>query len=138
VIVIIEDSSFLSGIGPHSLPYPSHLRHYPPFDIEARYSRKRSTAWTGYKVHFTELCEDDEPHFIVEVVSTDATTVDGSVLQEIHEHEAAHDLLPHQHLMDMGYVDAEELAENQMRYQVDVVGPVMPDTCLRIQRSWTV
>jgi len=74
------------------------------------------------------MCEDDEPHFIVEVVSTDATTVDGSVLQEIHEHEAAHDLLPHQHLMDMGYVDAEVLAENQMRYQVDVVGPVMPDT----------
>ncbi len=84
------------------------------------------------------MCEDDEPHFIVEVVSTDATTVDGSVLQEIHEHEAAHDLLPHQHLMDMGYVDAEVLAENQRRSHVDVVGPVMPDTCLRIQRSWTV
>ena len=107
---------------------PGALLITSPYDIEARYSRKRSTAWTGYKVHFTELCEDDEPHFIVEVVSTDATTVDGSVLQEIHEHEAAHDLLPHQHLMDMGYVDAEVLAENQMRYQVDVVGPVMPDT----------
>src|SRR6266700_6081813 len=26
--VTIEDSSFLSGIGPNSLPYPSHLRHY--------------------------------------------------------------------------------------------------------------
>jgi len=90
-------------------------------------------------LHFTspQMCEEDEPHFIVEVVSTAATTADGSVLQEIHEHEAAHDLLPHQHLMDMGYVDAEVLAENQMRYHVDVVGPVLPDTCLRIQRSWT-
>jgi len=107
---------------------PGALLITSPYDIEARYSRKRSTAWTGYKVHFTELCEDDEPHFIVEVVSTDATTVDGSVLQEIHEHEAAHDLLPHQHLMDMGYVDAEVLAENQKCYQVDVVGPVIPDT----------
>lgn len=92
----------------------------------------------GIRFTSTSMCEDDEPHFIVEVVSTDATTVDGSVLQEIHEHEAAHDLLPHQHLMDMGYVDAEVLAETQMRYHVDVVGPVMPDTCLRIQRSWTV
>src|SRR5215831_12315085 len=45
-----------------------------PYDIEARYSRKRSTAWTGYKVHFTQMGEDDEPHFIVEVVSTHAST----------------------------------------------------------------
>ena len=109
-----------------------------PYDIEARYSRKRSTDWTGYKVHFTETCEDDEPHFMVEVMVTEATTPDGSVVQELHEDEAAHELLPHQHLMDMGYVDAEVLAESQRRYQVDVVGPVMPDTCLHIQRSWTV
>src|SRR6266496_4507708 len=30
MMVTIEYSSFLSGIGPHSLLYPSHLRHYPP------------------------------------------------------------------------------------------------------------
>ena len=41
---------------------------------------------------------------------------------------AAHELLPHQHLMDMGYVDAEVLAESQRRYQVEIVGPVIPDT----------
>ena len=99
-----------------------------PYDIEARYSRKRSTDWTGYKVHFTETCEDDEPHFIVEVVSTDATRADGSVIEELHEDEAAHEILPHQHLVDMGYVDAEVLAGSQMRYQVDIVGPIIPDT----------
>jgi transposase len=99
-----------------------------PYDIEARYSRKRSTDWTGYKVHFTETCEDDEPHFMVEVMVTAATTPDGSVVQELHEDEAAHELLPHQHLMDMGYVDAEVLAESQRRYQVEIVGPVIPDT----------
>jgi len=107
---------------------PSALLITSPYDIEARYSRKKSTVWTGYKVHFTETCEDDEPHFIVEVVTTDATTPDGSVIEELHEDEAAHELLPHQHLMDMGYVDAEVLARSQMRYQVDIVGPVMPDT----------
>ncbi len=37
-------------------------------------------------------------------------------------------MLPAQHLMDMGYVDAEVLAESQSRYAVDIVGPVMPDT----------
>jgi len=107
---------------------PGALLITSPYDIEARYSRKRSTDWTGYKVHFTERCEDDEPHFMVEVMVTDATTPDGSVLQELHENEAAHELLPHQHLMDMGYVDAEVLAESQRRYQVDIVGPVIPDT----------
>src|SRR5215467_5089647 len=117
---------------------PGALLIISPYDSQARYSRKRGTAWTGYKVHFTETCEDEEPHFIVEVMVTEATTPDGSVLQELHEDEAAHGLLAHQHLMDMGYVDAEVLVESQRRYQVDVVGPVMPDTCLRIQRSWTV
>ena len=75
---------------------------------------------------------------MVEVMVTEATTPDGSVLQELHEDEAAHGLLPHQHLMDMGSVDAEVLVASQRRSQVDVVGPVMPDTCLHIQRSWTV
>ena len=37
---------------------PQHLIT-SPYDPEARYSRKKSTAWTGYKVHFTETCEAD-------------------------------------------------------------------------------
>jgi transposase len=49
-------------------------------------------------------------------------------VQELHEDEAAHELLPHQHLMDMGYVDAEVLKVRQRRYQVEIVGPVIPDT----------
>jgi len=32
---------------------PSALLITSPYDVEARYSRKKSTAWTGYKVHFT-------------------------------------------------------------------------------------
>jgi transposase len=107
---------------------PSALLITSPYDIEARYSRKKSTAWTGYKVHLTETCEDDEPHFIVAVVSTDATTADGSVIEELHADEAAHEILPHQHLVDTGYVDADVLAGSQIRYQVDLVGPVIPDT----------
>lgn len=33
---------------------PSALLITSPYDIEARYSRKKSTSWTGYKVHFTK------------------------------------------------------------------------------------
>jgi transposase len=32
---------------------PSAVLITSPYDPEARYSRKKSTAWTGYKVHFT-------------------------------------------------------------------------------------
>jgi transposase len=106
---------------------PSALLITSPYDVEARYSRKKSTAWTGYKVHFTETCEDDEPHFIVEVTTTTATTPDGEIMGELHEQLAEHELLPDQHLVDMGYVDADVLAQSQRRFQVEVVGPVPPD-----------
>lgn len=106
---------------------PSALLITSPYDVEARYSRKKSTTWTGYKVHFTETCEADEPHLIVEVITTAATTPDGEIMGELHDQLAQQEMLPAQHLVDMGYVDAEVLAESQSRYQVDVLGPVMPD-----------
>lgn len=40
---------------------PSSLRINSPYDIEARYARKRSTAWVGYKVHLTETCDRKLP-----------------------------------------------------------------------------
>ena len=106
----------------------SGLDYFSPTHVEARYSRKKSTAWTGYKVHFTETCEADAPHLIVEVIPTSATMADGDIVGELHAHLEEQQMLPAQHWMDMGYVDAEVLAESQSRYQVDIVGPVMPDT----------
>lgn len=98
-----------------------------PYDMEARYSRKKSTAWTGYKVHVTETCDEDAPHLIVEVMTTTATLPDGEVVGDMHEQLAKQDLLPEQHLVDTGYIDAKILAESQHRYHVDLFGPVMPD-----------
>lgn len=37
---------------------------------------------------------------------------------ELHEQLAQQEILPLQHLVDMGYVDADVPAENQNRYQV--------------------
>lgn len=106
---------------------PSALVITSPYDVEARYSRKKNTIWTGYKVHFTETCEADAPHLIVEVLTTAATTPDGQVVGDLHDQLAEHELLPRQHLVDMGYVDAEVLAQSQTKYHVDLVGPVPPD-----------
>lgn len=107
---------------------PSALLITSPYDVDARYSRKKSTAWNGYKVHFTETCEADTPHLIVEVTPTSSTMADGDIVEDLHAHLDEQQMLPGQHLMDMGYVDAEVLAESQARHHVDVVGPVMPDT----------
>lgn len=99
-----------------------------PYDVEARYSKKRSTEWTGYKAHLTEACEQDQPHLITHVETTVATTPDGAVVETIHQSLAEKELLPAEHLMDTGYVDAGVLVESREKHEVDVCGPVPPDT----------
>ena len=75
---------------------PSALLITSPYDVEARYSRKKSTSWTGFKVHFTETCETDQPHLIVEVTTTAATLPDGEIMGPLHEHLAQQEMLPGQ------------------------------------------
>ena len=49
---------------------PASLLISSPHDVEARYSRKRSTEWTGYKVHVSETCDAATPHLITDVETT--------------------------------------------------------------------
>ncbi len=107
---------------------PSALLIQSPYDIEARYSKKKKTGWVGYKVHFTEGCDSDQPHFLLEVTTTLSTTPDGEVLEDLHERLAEKQVLPDQHLVDTGYVDAENIAKSQQDHQIDLVGPALPDT----------
>jgi transposase len=55
---------------------------------------------------------------------------DGEIVGALHSHRDDQQLLPGQHLMDTGSgsIDAEAIVESRLRYQVDIVGPVMPDT----------
>ena len=46
---------------------PASTRFDSPYDTDARYSSKRSTTWTGDKVHVTATCGTDAPHLIVHV-----------------------------------------------------------------------
>jgi transposase len=98
-----------------------------PYDLEARFSRKRATTWVGYKVHLTETCEDDQPHLITQVATTASTAADSDTLPQIQQALAAQSLLPSQHLVDTGYVSAQMLVQSQERYQVDLVGPARKD-----------
>jgi transposase len=99
-----------------------------PYDPEARYSRKRETRWTGYKVHLTESCDAQAPRLLTQVTPTAATTPDGAVTETIHHALAAKALLPAQHIVDAGYVAAAVVVNSQRQYGIEVVGPVAPDT----------
>jgi transposase len=95
-----------------------------PYDLDARYSQKRTTSWVGYKVHLTESCDPELPHLITNVETTIATTPDDAVTAQIHASLEKHDLLPSVHLADMGYIDAELLVESERQYKLDLLGPV--------------
>jgi transposase len=99
-----------------------------PYDPEARNRTKRTTNWTGYVVHLTETCDLDQPHLIDDVQTTEATKSDVTMIEVIHDSLAAKSLLPSEHLMDTGYVDADMLVTSREEYGVEVCGPAMPDT----------
>ena len=73
-----------------------------PYDPDARYSRKRTTSWVGYKGHLTETCDDEGPHLITQVETTPATMADGERLPAIHQDLRQRHLLPRVHLADAG------------------------------------
>jgi transposase len=104
-----------------------------PYDPEARYSKKRQTEWTGYKVHLTETCDEDLPHVITNVETTPATTSDFDLTPIIHAHLAEKDLLPSEHLLDNGYMSAEHLVTSRHEHNVDLVGPVAEDNSWQAQ-----
>ena len=107
---------------------PSARLIQSPYDAEARCSKKKQTGWVGYKVHFSEGCDAEQPHLILEVTTTAATLPDGDVMEDLHERLAENKVLARHHLVDKGYVDAELIAHSQHLHQIDLIGPVLPDT----------
>jgi transposase len=95
-----------------------------PYDLDARYGKKRSTLWVGYKVHFSETCDEDTPQLITHVETTRAGMNDEKALASIHAGLESSQLLPDQHLVDAGYVDAANLLQSQDQYGIDLLGPV--------------
>jgi transposase len=98
-----------------------------PYDPQARYGKKYTTRWTGYKVHVTETCEADQPHLIIHVATTPASTSDVSMTETIQADLQHAQLLPGQQFMDAGYVNAEVLARSREHFGIDVVSPAHPD-----------
>lgn len=107
---------------------PAAQRIRSPFDDEVRYCTKREIGWVGYKVHVTETCDAEAPRIITQVETTLATTSDSRMTTPIHDALQQKDLLPRDHLVDTGYLDAELLVTTPEKYAVNLVGPTRRDT----------
>lgn len=75
---------------------PATQLFYSPYDLDASAGTKRSTHWIGYKVHFTETCDEDLPRLITQVTTTIAPTPARQALPEIHEVLDQREALPEQ------------------------------------------
>ena len=102
-------------------------RIHSPYDNDARYSAKRSTEWVGYKVHLSETCDEAQPHLITNVETTLASTQDVSITEQIHLDLQSKQLLPEEHLLDGGFIDAELLVDAQNDLEITICGPVKKD-----------
>jgi transposase len=107
---------------------PGELLMRSPYDPQARFSRKRQTEWTGYKVHLTETCDEKRPALITNVATTSATTPDISTTEKIQASLSAKNLLPREHFLDAGYIDADLIVISQETHSVDLIGPAPLDT----------
>jgi transposase len=113
---------------------PSTLLIRTPYDVEARYGKKRQTEWTGYKVHLTETCDDELPSLITNVETTAAPTTDYEMTPVIHEHLAQRDLLPGEHLVDTGYTSADHFVTSREQ-EIDLLGPVAEEKSWQAQAN---
>ncbi|PNG16265.1 IS1182 family transposase [Streptomyces cahuitamycinicus] len=107
---------------------PGLIRLRTPYEPEARTGAKRDLGWSGYKVHLSETCEPDAPHLITHIHTTPAPVNDDAVLEDIHAALAERGLLPDEHLVDAGYVDAEQIHHARRDHGIELVGPVKSTT----------
>jgi transposase len=97
-----------------------------PYDLEARYRSRADTAWTGYMVHFSETCDDDQCHLMTHVVTTPATIHEIDCTAPIHQALIDKELAPQEHFVDSAYVDAQLLVSSP-KQGITLVGPARPN-----------
>ena len=108
---------------------PTGERVHSPYDPEAHFSDKRGVKWLGYKVHYTETCDQDDVHLIVDSETCYAEIPDVASTHAIQQKLAKKELCPQEHLVDAGYTDAQLLVTSQQQ-QITLIGP------MRVNSSW--
>jgi transposase len=105
---------------------PANQMIASPDDLDAHYCVKRSTEWTGYKVHLTETCAEGHPHLITQVTSTPSTVHDVKLTRSIQDQLITKGMKPDQHLVDTGYLESDLLFDS-LQKGIDLVGPMPTD-----------
>jgi transposase len=106
---------------------PASIRIDSPFDVQARRGVKRGMGWTGYKDHYTETCDPDTPHLIIDAEATLGPVHDGVALAEVHTRLATRDLTPGEHLVDSGYADPEAVLAAREDHGITLISPLLAD-----------
>lgn len=98
-----------------------------PHDPAARWGTKRATAWPGYKAGYTETCDDDLPHLVVDVQTTPASTVDVVAGEAARTGLAERGRSPARQYADTAYVTPETIRTAAV-FGTLLIGPVLLDS----------
>ena len=72
----------------------------------------------------TETCDDDWPHLIIHTETTSSIIPDIEMTDVIHQELESKQLLPSEHYIDAGYMDAEHLFTSEKHYAIELIGPL--------------
>ncbi|MET7702648.1 transposase [Streptomyces sp. NPDC005485] len=106
---------------------PASLRFDSPHDTDAHYCVKRDVEWSGYRVHFTESCDQDLPHLMVHVATTIAPVQDGQLTEKIHDDLTTRRLAPTEHIVDTAYLTPAHVERAQRVHDITLLGPILAD-----------
>ena len=98
-----------------------------PYDVEARFRTRNGKSWTGYIVHLSESCEEDEVHLITHVHTTPASVHEAQCTEAIQQALVDKGLPPEEHIVDSAYIDAALLVSSQKDQGITLVGPTRPN-----------
>lgn len=107
---------------------PAAERLDSPYDPEAHYGKKGGLDWVGYKVHYTETCDDGLPNLITHVETTEPAISDISQLESIHKALEERALLPNEHYVDGGYLNSDLVVSRKKELGLELIGPLKPNT----------
>ena len=102
---------------------PAGLMISSPQDLDIHYCVKRTTEWTGYKVHLTETCQKEHPRLITQVETTTSSIHDVKMTEKIQDDLIERNLQPETQIVDQGYVEIE-LLMSSLKKGIDLLGPV--------------
>ncbi len=100
---------------------------FRPMTLTPRQPRNAQPIGSATRSILRKLASDLRPRLITHVVTDIGPIPDRDELPEIHAALQQRGLLPEQHLVDAGYVDAEALVASQTEYSIDLVGPAAQD-----------